>query len=101
MALAIVGGLLISVIELVNYHLWVIDRQEGRAVAMMLGKEKLRELEAAPVLAVEEKGRFGPPYADYEYEARIADSPVPALKLLVLTVKKGIDPVTLKMFLRR
>jgi len=97
-ALAIVGGLLIAVIESVNYHLSVIDRHESLSTSLMLAKQKIKDFETSPQRA---KGNFDPPFEDYLYEADITDGPVPGLAVLVLTVNKGRDYTTLKVFLKK
>lgn len=97
-ALAIVGGLLITIIETVNYHLSVVDRHETLSTELMLAKEKIRDFQSAPQRA---KGRFEGPYSDYEYDADISDGPFPGLAILDVTVKKGKDSTNLKVFLRK
>ncbi|MDA8168518.1 MAG: prepilin-type N-terminal cleavage/methylation domain-containing protein [Nitrospiraceae bacterium] len=97
-ALAIVGGLLVSIIELVNHNISVIDRYETLSTEMMLAKEKLTDLKNAPV---ETSGVFNAPYSDYQYQSRIEDGPLPQLNVLVLDVKRGRDSTQLKMFFRK
>ncbi len=97
-AIAIVGGLLVAIINLVNYHLSVIDRYQTLSVASMLGMEKLHELKAAPV---KEEGHFPKPYQDYSYKSSIVNSPMPFLNELVLKVWKGRDETDLKIFVAK
>ncbi len=97
-AIAIVGGLLVAIIDMVNYHLSVINRYQTLSVASMLGMEKLHELKAAPA---KEKGNFPEPYQDYSYKTSIVNSPLPFLNELVLTVWKGRDKTDLKIFIAK
>jgi general secretion pathway protein I len=97
-ALAIVGGLLVAIIESVNYNLSVVDRHEALSTSLMLAKQKIIDIQTSPQRA---KGNFDPPFEDYSYEADIGDGPVPGLAVLVLTVKKGHDATTMKVFLRK
>jgi len=97
-ALAIVGGLLVALIDSVNYHLSVVDRHESLSTGLMLAKQKIKDFKTAPQRA---RGNFDPPFEDYSYEADITDGPVPGLAVLVLTVNKGRDATTLKVFLRK
>ncbi|MDA8091706.1 MAG: prepilin-type N-terminal cleavage/methylation domain-containing protein [Nitrospiraceae bacterium] len=97
-AIAIVGILLVSIINLVNYHISVIDRYQTLSVASMLGKEKLNEMKTAPK---KEEGSFPEPYQDYTYKSDIVNGPLPFLNELVLTVSKGRDETDLKMFISK
>ncbi len=97
-AIAIVGTLLVAIIDMVNYHLSVIDRYQTLSVATMLGREKLHELQAAPK---EEKGSFPEPYQDYSYKTSIVNGPLPFLNELDMQVSKGRDEANLKMFISK
>ncbi|MDA8388180.1 MAG: prepilin-type N-terminal cleavage/methylation domain-containing protein [Nitrospiraceae bacterium] len=95
-AVAIMGGLLITIIDLVNHHLSVIERYQTLSVETMLAKEKLIGLRAAPR---EESGSFPEPYSGYSYKSDIVNGPLPFLNELVLTVRKGRDKTVFKMMI--
>jgi general secretion pathway protein I len=97
-ALALTAGILITVIEAVNYHLSVVERHRAKAAAMMLCKEKLRKLKAKPL---DGGGHFDAPYSDYEYLSEMSDGPLPGVGLLTLTVKRGGESAKLRAFFRR
>ena len=99
-AIAIVGTLLVAIIDMVNYHLSVVDRYQTLSIATMLGREKLHELETAPEKN-QEKGSFPKPYQDYSYETSIVNGPLPFLNELDLKVWKGRDETMLKMFVSK
>lgn len=99
-ALAIAGGLLVSVIALVNHNLDVVNRYQTETIAGMLAKQKILELKRSPV---EETGKFPDPYSDYEYSSRIEDGPLPGLKsMLVVVTKEGAsgDSASFRVFFR-
>ncbi|MDA8172749.1 MAG: prepilin-type N-terminal cleavage/methylation domain-containing protein [Nitrospiraceae bacterium] len=97
-AVAITGGLLVAIIDLVNHHLSVVDRYQTLSIETMLAKEKLWELKAAPR---EEKGSFPAPYSAYSYKSEIVNGPLPFLNELVLTVSKGREETDFKMMIRK
>lgn len=94
-ALAIVSGLLISVISTLNYHLSLIERHEAITTAILLAKYKLSSMERNPV---DEKGVFEAPYENYSYETYIKDSPYPNIKEITIFVKCGKEEVRLNEF---
>ena len=47
-ALAIVGGLLVTLIYTLNYHLGLVERQETITVATLLAKNKMTDMEKNP-----------------------------------------------------
>lgn len=94
-ALAIVSGLLITVISTLNYHLSLVEKHEAITTATLLAKYKLISMERNPV---EEKGVFGEPYGNYSYETYIKDSPYPHIKEIAILVKCGNEEVRLNEF---
>lgn len=94
-ALAIVSGLLITVISTLNYHLSLIERHEAITTATLLAKYKLSSMERNPV---DEKGVFESPYENYSYETYIKDSPYPNIKEITILVKCGKEEVRLNEF---
>ena len=95
-AVAITGGLLVAIINLVNHHLSVIERYQTLSVETMLAKEKLADLRASPR---EEKGSFPAPYSRYSYKSDIVNGPLPFLNELVLTVRRGRDKTVFRMMI--
>lgn len=92
-ALAVIGGLLLTLIGTVNYMLDVAGRHEVITVASMLAKDKLYQTEKSPSNS---QGAFPEPYIDYSYKTELKDSIYPGLKELTVTVKSGKEAVTLK-----
>ena len=98
MAVAITGGLLVAIIDLVNHHLSVIERYQTLSVETMLAEDKLADLRAAPR---KEEGPFPKPYSRYSYKSDIVNGPLPFLNELVLTVNKGRDKTVFKMMISK
>lgn len=97
-ALALVGGLLITLIYTLNFHLGIAERQETETVALMLCKNKLSEMDKDKS---DEKGSFPEPYSDYGYEVKVGDSSYPSIVEVSVTVTKDDEKVTLKELLKR
>jgi general secretion pathway protein I len=90
LALAIVGGLLITLLHSLNYHLTIADRHETVTIATMLAKSKLIEIEKSPTSA---KGDFPDPYANYRYTTEVMDSVYPGIIECSVTVVNGKESV--------
>ena len=95
-ALAIVGGLLVTLIYTLNYHLSLAERQETITVATLLAKNKITEMEKVPE---GKKGVFDEPYDNYSYETVVKESPYIGISEIVVTVKTGNEEVKLNEFI--
>jgi general secretion pathway protein I len=95
-ALAIVGGLLVTVIYTLNYHLGIVERHETITIATLLAKEKMADLEKDPV---EEKGNFEDPYKNYSYETFVKAAPYPGIAEIIVVVKAGKEEIKLNEFI--
>lgn len=95
-ALAIVGGLLVTVIYTLNYHLGIVERHETITVATLLAKEKMADLEKNPI---QTKGAFQDPYKNYMYETSVKDSPYAGISEIIVVVKAGDEEVKLNEFI--
>jgi general secretion pathway protein I len=91
-SVAIVGGLLVTLIYSLNYHLGIAARHEFITTATLLAKDKMAEAEKAPMAG---KGIFPEPFSDYHYTVGIADSPYPRIAELDVTVERNGDKVHL------
>jgi general secretion pathway protein I len=94
-ALAIVGGLLVTLIYTLNYHLSIIERQETITVSTLLAKNKIVELEKS---RENKKGVFDAPYDGYSYETFIKESPYIGISEIIVVVKAGKEEVKLNEF---
>jgi len=94
-ALAIVGGLLVTLIYTLNYHLGLVERQETITVATLLAKGKMIDLEKKPE---SKKGEFDAPYNKYAYETFVKESPYPGISEIRVVVTAGKEEVRLNEF---
>lgn len=91
-ALAVVGGLLVTLLYTVNYNLGIAERHSFQTTAMLLAKEKL--LDAEKTLEAS-KGSFPKPYSSFSYEVSFKDSQFPGVLELSVTVTDGRESVSL------
>lgn len=83
-ALAIMAGVVLTVITSFNYHLSIVNRDREETVAVLLARVKLedpkfRELET-------KKGSFAPEWPEYTWETATEPTELPGLTKLTLTV---------------
>lgn len=97
-SLAIVGGLLITLIYTLNYHLGIADRHTVITVSTGLAKGKLYEMEKMPS---ESKGSFPDPYSAYSYETKVKSSSFPFFSEISVVVKNGRETVMLSELIRK
>jgi general secretion pathway protein I len=98
-ALAIMAGVVLTVISSVNYHLSLTTRNNEESVALLLARAKLEELELLDQeqLTQGQEGSFKPEWPDYSWKAEISPSPVPVFKNLTVTVTWGPQRRTLSL----
>jgi len=94
-ALAIVGGLLVTLIYTLNYHLGLVERQETITVGTLLAKNKMTELENS---RENNKGVFDAPYGDYTFETSVEESPYSGVSELIVVVRAGKEEIELNEF---
>ncbi|MBI4685021.1 MAG: type II secretion system protein [Nitrospirae bacterium] len=70
-SLAIIGGLLITLIYTLNYHFGLAERHETVTVASFLAREKIIEAEKS---LKDSSGVFPEPYSKYYYEVNIKEA---------------------------
>lgn len=70
-SLAIIGGLLITLIYTLNHHLDIAGRHETITIATLLAKEKIDEIGRSPG---SQKGVFPEPYSAYTFETGINET---------------------------
>lgn len=89
-ALAVIGGLLVTLIYTLNYHLGIAEKHEAITITSMLAKEKMAEIEKNPA---ETKGTFPEPYSDYYYVTYVKDTPYTGMSEISVTVSNGKEEV--------
>ncbi len=91
-SLAIIGGLLITLIYTLNYQLGIAERHGVITVATNLAKEKLYEMESNPSAS---SGRFEEPFSGFTYETVTGESIFPGMMEIGVVVRNGKDVVRL------
>jgi len=97
-SLAIIGGLLITLVYTLSYNLGITDRQFTVTNITNLAKEKIEELEVNPQ---ESKGRFPEPNDMLNYETKVKDSPFKGMSEITVVVGDGKENITLSELIRK
>lgn len=97
-SLAVVGGLLVTLISTLNYHLGIAGRHEFLTVASVLARNKIGELERNPAPG---KGIFPAPHEQYLFETGVKESPFPGVAEITVTVTKESDSVTFSQLIEK
>jgi general secretion pathway protein I len=96
-AVAIAGGLLVTLLYTLNYHLDIAQRHEAVTVATMLGREKLAGVRDKPGNS---EGEFPEPFEGYSFKAELKGSSYPGISEINVMVTDGEEKVVLKEFIR-
>jgi general secretion pathway protein I len=96
LALALTGGLLVTLIYTLNYQLTLTERQEKVTAATLLAKDKIADMEQNQETG---KGFFEAPYEGYSFETLIKDSPYAGISEIVVIVKADGEEVKLNEFI--
>lgn len=97
-SLAIVGGLLVTLIYSLNYNLGIAERHRTATVSTVLAKGKMYNMEMAPAA---DKGEFPEPYNAYSYETGVKDSSFPGMSEISVTVTNGKEQITLSELIQK
>jgi general secretion pathway protein I len=97
-SLAIVGGLLVTLIYSLNHHLGIAEGHRTVTVSMGLAKEKMYEMERNPVAG---KGRFPEPHGGFSYETGVRDSAFPGMTEISVAVTDGKEKIKLSELVRK
>jgi prepilin-type N-terminal cleavage/methylation domain-containing protein len=97
-SLAIVGGLLVTLLYTLSYNLGITDRQFTVTNITNLAKEKIEELEINPQ---EISGRFPAPYDMLNYETKVKDSSFNGMSEIIVVVGDGKESITLSELIRK
>lgn len=96
-SLAIVGGLLMTLIYTLNYNLGITEKLFAVTNMTNLAKEKLEEMKTEPR---ETEGNFPAPYEALNYETKVRDSAFPEITEIAVTVGDGKIRVMLSELIR-
>ncbi|RNC68173.1 MAG: type II secretion system protein GspI [Desulfuromonadales bacterium] len=85
-ALAIIAGVVSTVIAAVNHHLAIISRDRDEGVAILLARQKIDELSTEAELPEKKEGTFAPSRPAYSWELTTTPTEVPGLRKMTLAV---------------
>lgn len=83
-ALAIMSGVIMTVIVSFNYHLGVVVRDKEETAAVLLARTKIDD--PAFLSLPTGKGTFAPARADISWEKSVAATELPGVQRMILTV---------------
>jgi len=84
LALAIMSGVIMTVIVSFNYHLGVVVRDKEETAAVLLARAKIDDPAFLSLPAG--KGNFAPARVDINWEKSITSTELPGVQRLILTV---------------
>ena len=93
LALAIMAGVILTVISSFNYHLSLVARDREDTTVLLLARAKLEELELTKKDAGEEAeaGTFAPERPDISWKLEVAPTAIVLFKKLTLTATWGLE----------
>ena len=89
-ALAIMAGVVLTVLSSVNYHLSIITTERDSTALTLIARAKITELEQQQIPEKSE-GTFAPIHPELAWRAELLPTQLPALKKLVLRVQRSSD----------
>lgn len=84
-ALAILAGVIMTVIVSFNYHLGIVVNDKEETAAVLLARAKIDDPDFKALIPG--KGNFAPARADIEWEKTVALTEIPGVQRMVLTVR--------------
>jgi prepilin-type N-terminal cleavage/methylation domain-containing protein len=96
--IAILGGLLVTLMYTLNYHLGLTERQFAITNITSLAREKIVEMEKSPQ---EGEGKFPEPYATFSYETKVKDSHISGMQEITVIVGDGKESIMLTELMRK
>jgi general secretion pathway protein I len=87
-ALAIMAGVILTLLGSVNYHLGIIAGERDSTTLSLLARNRMAELEQAPAKG---EGTFAPLHPELTWKADIIPADIPGLQKLVVKVRRGSD----------
>ncbi len=97
-SLAIVGGLLLTLIYTLNHHLGIAERHGVITISTLLAKEKLYEMENGLGAS---RGSFPEPYSNFSYETDVRDSSFPGMSEISVIVRNGREAIRVSELVRK
>jgi general secretion pathway protein I len=87
-ALAIMAGVIMTLLGSVNYHLGLIANERDSTTLTLLARNRITELEQVPAKG---EGTFAPSHPELTWKADLLPTDHPGLQKLVVKVRRGSD----------
>lgn len=87
-SLAIMAGVILTVLGSVNYHVGVIAGERDSTVMTLLARSRLTELEAAPAKS---EGTLAPQHPELSWKSDLQPADLPGLQKLIVRVRRNGD----------
>lgn len=87
-ALAIMAGVIITLLGSVNYHLGIIANERDSTTMTLLARTRMAEVEQTPAKG---EGTFAPAHPELTWKADLLPTELPGLQKLVIIVKRTGD----------
>ena len=97
-SLAIVGGLLVTLLYTLNYNLGIAEQHQVITVSTHLAKEEMYEMEKNPA---EGTGQFPEPFSGFTYETHVKDSLFPGMAEITVKVKNAKEEFSLSELVKK
>lgn len=92
-ALAVISVAMISLLSLGNRSIAVHDRLQRLTVATLLAQQKMAETEVnsrqESLSTLDSEGVFDAPHANFRWQLTFADTPLPSVQMVTVTVSWG------------
>lgn len=99
-SLAIMAGVILTVLASVNYHLGIIANERDSTTMTLLARNRMAEMEQSPAKG---EGTLAPLHPELNWKADLVPSELPGLQKLVVQVKRTSNgrEVTLVRYLQK
>ena len=87
-ALAIMAGVILTLLGSVNYHLGIIANERDSTTLTLLARTRITELELAPAKG---EGTFAPAHPELSWKSELLTADLPGLQKLVVKVRRDSD----------
>ena len=87
-ALAIMAGVIVTLLGAVNYHLGIIANERDSTALTLLARKRMSEMEQTPAKG---EGTFAPAHPELSWKADLLPTDLPGLQKLVIKVRRGSD----------
>ena len=87
-SLAIMAGVILTVLSSVNYHLGIIANERDNTTLTLLARFRMAEMEQAPVKG---EGTFSPSHPELTWKSELQPTEIPVLQKFIVKVKRSGD----------